>query len=163
MAESNVVPVGTFVEWEPNRPGKQKILGWVIAENGCHIWQGSRTAKGYAKARINGRFGYVYRHRYELEVGQIPEGMGLDHYACDNGAGGCCNPLHCRPATSRENLLRSSAMASLNRAKTHCPHGHEFSGNNLLPTLLRKGARRCRECHNNARRKYPHYPRRGKP
>lgn len=32
------------------------------------------------------------------------------------------------------------------RAKTHCPHGHPYSGHNLV--VWRDGRRRCRTCHN---------------
>jgi hypothetical protein len=90
--------------------------------------------------------------RYEREVGPIPEGMELDHFACDNGPGGCCNPHHCRPVTTRENVLRGGNMAARCMAKTHCAAGHLLSEDNLVPNDKRYGKRRCRACTNAARR-----------
>jgi hypothetical protein len=139
------VAVGTFI---PYTPGRSNSPGWVIAENGCHIWVGRRSSSGYAQAwdpeRRVGR--PVYRIRYEREIGPIPEGMVLDHYVCNNGAGGCCNPHHCRPATPRENALRASSITAAFLARTHCPAGHELAGDNLEPAEQRKGRRRCRIC-----------------
>lgn len=89
----------------------------------------------------------VYRVRYEREIGPIPGGMQLDHL-CDNGPGGCCNPHHCRPATPRENTLRGRTLPAANARKTHCPRGHPLSGDNLVPSRLAKGERKCRTCEN---------------
>lgn len=40
---------------------------------------------------------------------------------------------------------RRPSAADVNRAKTHCIHGHELAGDNL--TVLADGRRRCRTCH----------------
>jgi len=74
----------------------------------------------------------VHRVRYELEVGPIPEGMQLDHYVCDNGAGGCCNPHHCRPDTARGNTLRGVGPSARAARQTRCKQGHELAGENLI-------------------------------
>lgn len=88
------------------RNGKASArVGWIVAENGCHIWQGARTG-GYGAVRVNGRMLRAHRARYEREVGPIPEGLVLDHFACDNRL--CCNPAHVRPVTVRENVLRGT-------------------------------------------------------
>lgn len=147
--------VGEFVGWVVDHPEKRKKgrrpPGYIIAANGCHIWQGSLTGNGRGQVAIKGRLRYVHRVRYEREVGPIPAGMDLDHFFCSNGAGGCCNPLHCRPVARRENALRSdTSLAAIAAAKTHCPQGHELSGDNLVPYRLRKGARVCRTCQNAA-------------
>lgn len=45
--------------------------------------------------------------------------------------------------------MKAKGGGALNAAKTHCPKGHPYEGNNLL--LLRKGAlvrRQCRTCKN---------------
>jgi hypothetical protein len=119
--------------------------GWIINEIGCDIWHGNRTKKGYALVMVGRRQCLVYRVRYEREIGPIPDGMVLDHYVCDNGAGGCCNPHHCRPVTTRENLLRGNTLQSRNAAKTCCPKcGGPF-------TRSRVG-RYCRPCINAAAR-----------
>ena len=45
------------------------------------------------------------------------------------------------------------AMAAVHRDKTHCPHGHPYSGENLL--VAPDGARKCKEC--NRERALLHY------
>jgi hypothetical protein len=141
--------VSRFVQWNPKRKDSP---GWVLGENDCHIWQGYRDENGYGVVHDHGRKRRVHCVRYEREIGPVPSGMELDHFVCDNGAGGCCNPFHCRPATHRENVLRSNSISSLNAAKTHCPLGHPLSGDNLRPHPLAQGRRECRVCHNSRER-----------
>ncbi len=139
--------MGAFVPFH-GRPlrGKQSArVGWIVAENGCHIWQGSLEGHGYGHVKHEGSMRLVHRVRYEREVGPIPEGMHLDHFACDNGPGGCCNPAHVRPVTNRENVLRGRGLTAVHAAKTHCLRGHPFSGDNLYVTP-RSGRRQCRAC-----------------
>lgn len=134
--------IGVFVEWTP---GRANSAGYVIDGNGCHIWVGVRDRQGYG--RVGGKAigtKFAHRVRYEREVGPIPEGAYLDHYVCNNGHGGCCNPLHCRPVSPRENVLRSErTFVSHQLAQTHCLHGHELAGDNLYEW---RGQRKCRAC-----------------
>ena len=141
--------------FDPPRAGKQSArVGWIVAESGCHIWQGALN-KGYGQVWVDGRMHFVHRVRYEREVGPIPEGMHLDHFFCDNGPGGCCNPAHVRPVTVRENTLRGSAQSAQNAAKTHCPRGHPLSGDNLyvMPPTGRRQCRACRQLREQGRAK----------
>ncbi len=122
-------------------------MGWITDTNGCDIWQGSRNNYGYGRVMLAERkIRYIHRVRYEREIGPIPAGMDLDHFVCDNGAGGCCNPFHCRPATRRENLLRGNTITAACAAKTHCPKGHLLAGENLIRNRL--PGRSCRICCN---------------
>lgn len=140
--------IGTFIEWEVANPGQRRGFppGWIVAENGCHIWTGARSADGYGVVRVDGRTRFVHLVRYEREVGPVPEGMELDHFRCDAGPDACCNPLHCRPVSHRENMLRGDTVAAASAARTHCAKGHELSGTNLVPSKLRRGVRECRTC-----------------
>jgi HNH endonuclease len=103
----------------------------------CWPFLGSLTTKGY------GTFSYGYRrcqaHRvtYELTKGSIPDDLELDHL-CRNRR--CCNPSHLEPVTGLENVRRSPIH---NGARTHCPQGHPYSGDNLR---IYRGGRYCREC-----------------
>jgi len=141
----NVTGVGEFVRFheKPKRSDSARV-GWVVAENGCHLWQGGRSAAGYGMVRVDGGMRYVHRVRYLREVGPIPEGMQLDHFVCDDR--GCCNPLHVRPVSHRENSLRGNGASARHAARTHCPKGHPLSGENLRACDIRRGQRRCREC-----------------
>lgn len=52
-----------------------------------------------------------------------------------------------------ENFRRGPDSAPAKRAKqTHCIHGHELSGYNLI--IRRGGGRACRACNNEAGRRY---------
>lgn len=134
---------GIFVEWTP---GRRNSPGWVEDGTGCHIWYGCRNGLGYAQVQHDGRRQLVYRVRYELEIGPIPEGTVMDHYVCGNGPGGCCNPRHVRPVAQRENVLRADSIPARRAAKTHCVKGHPLAGDNLIPGKLKIGKRECRAC-----------------
>lgn len=86
---------------------------------------------------------------WERINGPVPEGLVLDHFACDNRA--CVRPDHMRPVTSRENTLRGDAPSAWNLAKTECNNGHEFTPEN---TYERGGIRHCRACRNAAQKRY---------
>jgi hypothetical protein len=136
----------------PARGALSANVGWVVAENGCHIWQGSKGTGGYGDVRFKGKSSRVHRVRYELEVGPIPEGMQLDHFACDTPI--CCNPAHLRPVTQRENSLRSSGLTAIAAARTHCAKGHPFDAENTHRphTGRHVGKRCCRACDNARKR-----------
>lgn len=137
---------GPFVPmFDPPRQGKGSArVGWIVAANGCHLWQGSCDRKGYGRVRLGGITRRVHVVRYEREIGPIPTGTELDHYVCDGGPLGCCNPAHERPASHRENTLRGSSFAAENAAKTHCPLGHPYDDENTY--VNPRGERSCRTC-----------------
>ena len=83
----------------------------------------------------------AHRYAYEELVGPIPEGLQLDHL-CRNRS--CVNPDHLEPVTCRENLRRGETLNAANLAKTHCPAGHPYAGENL--SITAKGFRECIEC-----------------
>lgn len=126
--------VGTFVPFNerPLRGNNSRNVGWVVMENGCHIWCSISHPKGYGYVRYGGRNRPAHVARYEREIGPVPPGMQLDHYVCNNPS--CCNPAHVRPATSRENTLRGNTVTSANAAKARCHRGHPLSGENLMVT-----------------------------
>jgi hypothetical protein len=138
--------VPTFVPFhaKPRYKTASSKVGWLVMENGCHIWQGCKDGCGYGVVRFEGKTRRVHRVRYTLEVGEIPEGMELDHFACDTPA--CCNPEHVRPASHYENVLRGRSFAAENAAKTHCPKGHPYTPENAIPWFAARGRKSCRAC-----------------
>lgn len=110
--------------------------------SGCWLWQGAQSP--YGQFSIGGRLELAHRHAYQVLVGPIPEGLEIDHL-CRTPP--CVNPLHMEAVTRSVNILRGRAaegLRALQRAKTHCPHGHPYSGENLY--INPKGARMCRRC-----------------
>lgn len=109
---------------------------------------GLRKKVYYGQHTWEGKKGYVHRWFYEWLVGPIPDGYEIDHL-CFNTL--CCNPAHLEAVTPSENRKRSR-RATEQRGRTHCPHGHPYSGHNLI---VRRGKRECRTCvyTRNARRR----------
>lgn len=117
-----------------------------VIDSGCWEWIGWRDRDGYGQFWHEGRHIGAHRFSYQLAVGPIPEGLLPDHFLYPNGGcigPGCASPEHTRPVTARENALRSSGFPATNRAKTHCPAGHEYTAEN---TNLYRGWRYCRRC-----------------
>lgn len=72
----------------------------------CWEWTGLFNSNGYGYVWNKGKNRVAHRVVYELAVGQIAEGLLLDH-RCTNRA--CVHPLHMEPVTPRENTLRGRA------------------------------------------------------
>ena len=107
----------------------------------CWVWTAKRRRDGYGHFRAGVRTVYAHRWAYEALVGQIPDGLTLDHI-CRNRA--CVNPKHLEPVTHRENILRGISPPAVQARRTHCPKGHPYSGENLR--IRSNGYRQCRIC-----------------
>jgi len=121
---------------------------------------------GYGVFRYIGKAQRAHRVAWELTQGAIQSGMCVLH-RCDTR--NCVRPDHLFLGTQKDNIhdaihkgrmdMREMALAQprevclrANKAsvkrrleKTHCPHGHPYSGDNLS---VRKatGWRECRAC-----------------
>jgi len=113
----------------------------------CWIWTGSQNGKGYGKVSYLGQRHRTHRFSYELLVGPIPAGLQIDHLCRVRP---CMNPQHLEPVTPKVNQERSERAT-----KTHCIHGHPFSGDNLR-VKYRNGLpeRSCRACTRQRKREY---------
>lgn len=102
----------------------------------CWIWKAS-TVGGYGRFQLS-RGQYVSAHRlsYSMLVGEIPDGLDLDHL-CRNRP--CVNPDHLEPVTTRENCRRGARWNG-----TCCSFGHELTPDNLY--ISPSGQRVCRIC-----------------
>lgn len=112
----------------------------VPGDNGCLVWTGFLDKDGYRQIVIDGRIRRAHRWSYEYHVGQIPEGMVIDHL-CRNPS--CVNPDHLEVVTPHENTMRGFAPTAINARKTACKRGHPLTGYNLV--LIPNG-RSCRTC-----------------
>ena len=97
----------------------------------CWLWIGA-LSRGY------GRFGMSPAHRiaYGWLVGDIPEGLELDHLCCVKA---CVNPAHLEAVTHQENILRSSA-----RSPSVCVRGHAIR--DASGQAINRAGIGCREC-----------------
>ena len=121
----------------------------VAMANGCRVWLGRTVASGYGQIRFRSKSTYIHRLALYMHGLSIPEGHEVDHL-CRNRR--CCNPDHLEVVTKRENIMRSTNFSALKARQTHCIHGHELSGRNLV--VRRNGTRSCRQCKLNATQRW---------
>jgi hypothetical protein len=69
-------------------------------ENGCLLWTGSKLNNGYGIILVEGVAKTVHREAYKEFVGEIPEGLVIDHL-CGNKL--CIQTEHLRLATTKQN------------------------------------------------------------
>lgn len=129
-------------------------------DNSCWIWTGAGDQHGYGHI-FDGRNRKATHVSWEIYNGiPFPEGMHACH-SCDNPR--CVNPLHIWPGTRHENMQDSVKkgrfskpsdpfIAQINRNKTHCKRGHEYSDENTV--LIKPGKRECRICKKDRDRRY---------
>lgn len=123
----------------------------VRTERGCLEYSGGRTKAGYGKVQIifEGKKKYEMIHRiaaavhlgYDLNDGPRTDWLVL--HSCDNPP--CFEVGHLFLGTFSDNMqdcVRKGRQKEIK--KTHCPHGHPYSGDNLI--IEKGGKRKCRTC-----------------
>jgi hypothetical protein len=119
---------------------------YVVDENGCWIWTGYVAKDGYGRITVDDRPKLAHRIGYALLVGGLDDQLTLDHLCRVRH---CVNPAHLEQVTRGENVLRGVGISAVNKAKTHCWRGHEFTPDN---TYVLRGKRWCRKCNRIRRR-----------
>lgn len=128
--------LGHVLMGRPRIPIAERFWPKVTLSEGCWEWTGALSIGGYGVIPARPCAIYAHRCAYQLLVGPVPDGLELDHL-CRNRK--CVNPAHLEPVTHRENVLRGLR----GRMVTHCPHGHEYTPDNLY---WHHGRRECRTC-----------------
>lgn len=113
----------------------------------CWAWTGCLNSRGYGCWAVNGKSQLTHRVAYILLVGEIPDGLQVDHL-CGNKR--CCNPDHLEAVTDAVNKSRTNQAR-----KTLCVNGHRLDGDNLI--IKKRGkrspVRNCRTCAVEAQRR----------
>ncbi|MCK4306058.1 MAG: HNH endonuclease [Candidatus Eisenbacteria sp.] len=122
---------------------------------GCWMWTGNKVSdkpnRGYERIWADGKMKLAHRVSWEMVSGPIPEGMQILH-RCDNPS--CVRPDHLFMGTRSDNMRDAIAKrrwinvgkprGKQQRAKTYCPEGHPYSGDNLY--IYPDGQRACQTC-----------------
>lgn len=122
----------------------QRFWARVDKTGECWEWQGAGHKRsnhgmfGWSKDGVKAVM-YAHRYAYERLVGEIPEGLVIDHL-CSNPR--CVNPAHLEPVTIGENTIRAR------KAMVVCKRGHDLS----FAYTDKRGFRTCRQCNNLRRR-----------
>jgi|SRR5579883_2888759 len=99
-------------------PLSQRLWSRIARGDGCWEWQGAKTAFGYGKLGVRGKYLDAHRLVYEMTYGPVPDGLWVLH-RCDNP--GCCRPDHLYLGTPGDNAQdrtrRDRAGRKLNNAK----------------------------------------------
>lgn len=77
------------------------------------LWNSFKDDKGYGRFNIKGTPRLAHRLSYSLLVGEIPDGLGLDH-RCNTPA--CVRPEHLRPATQKQNVENQARPPAHNKS-----------------------------------------------
>jgi len=139
-----------------SRTGKplffENYLESARREGECLIYMdGMTTDSGHARVRLGKGRGFpllaVHRIVWSIHNGPIPEGLVVRH-SCDVPR--CIEPAHLLIGTQLDNMRdkrergRIGGPPAVNKAKTHCKRGHEFTAENTLH--LPANRRGCKTC-----------------
>jgi hypothetical protein len=116
------------------------VVSKIDFSDSCWLWMGATQSRGYGSVVIDGRAWLAHRAVYTHLIGDIEDGLTLDHLCMVKR---CVNPLHLEPVTAKENKRRALAQ------KTHCLRGHALSGRNLR--INGNGHRSCLTCASESR------------
>lgn len=127
----------------PRQPnGEKEFMSRILVlPNGCWQWTGAPGSNGYGQFSINRRKYGAHKASYLLFVGPISEGKHV-HHTCENIM--CVNPKHLTVLTPKEHLSFHPNATTINKLKTHCKYGHEFTVENTR--YSERGYRTCRIC-----------------
>lgn len=131
---------------EYNARWMQRALSRVKQDaNGCWIWQGHKSHRGYGSLpnRVLGGL-HVHRILYQLTFGKK---LGRWDYVCHTcDVPSCVNPTHMWIGTPADNQkdMQVKKRGKYQKA-THCKQGHEFTPENTW-VHSRTNHRHCRTC-----------------
>ena len=89
----------------------------VRTPDDCWQWKASLSNKRYGNIKVSGKMVKSHRLSYELEFGDIPNGLNVLH-KCDNGL--CVNPKHLFLGTHNDNMKDCAKKGRVpNKKGTH--------------------------------------------
>lgn len=100
---------------------------WVKVDktDDCWIWTAGKFTAGYGTFKVNGKNRLAHRLAYQLMVGDIPDGLLIDH-TCYNKL--CVNPSHLRPVTNKQNQENQGHLTARNKSGVRGVHWCKSTG-----------------------------------
>jgi len=138
----------------------ERFWGYVDkkGDDECWLWLGCTKGEYGSfwirdgKSKAGGKMVAAHRYSYEMAYGEFGNKEWYDefnkriaHHTCGNKL--CVNPLHIEMV---ESFGRHTAdyhpetVVAINKNKTHCMRGHEFTPENTI--VEKSGKRKCRIC-----------------
>jgi hypothetical protein len=120
----------------------------------CDTWVSRKTPNGYGAFSLRGRDRGAHVISWQQEHGRLanPSRSVVIAHLCETRD--CVKPSHLDEQSMQQNLLYAdSSQAATQRAKTHCPKGHELIEGNCKPLDWARGERACWVCDLAASRK----------
>lgn len=119
---------------------KRFYSSFIVDQSGCWVWTRARCVGGYGSFASHGKSWRAHRLCYQMVRNVVLSPEQFLHHTC--GKKLCINPDHLE-ITDQLHHVDSAVYG--NKEKTHCPHGHEYTPENIV--WGRGGrSRECRIC-----------------
>lgn len=110
-----------------------------VGSSGCWLWNKSTDVNGYSQFSIRGQMMKGHRFIYEIYIGNIEDGLEIDHLCRVRH---CVNPEHLEAVTHAENLRRMPRHRT-EQWQSSCKNGHPLTEGNYF-IRSDSGTKRCR-------------------
>lgn len=115
----------------------------IVDDNGCWLWQGFLSVKGYGLSAYRSRNPSVHRTMFQIVHGVTLRTEQFVCHTCDVRR--CCNPDHLVLADNDWNMADKTAKGRHHEMRvTHCPLNHPYDAENTY--FAPNGSRHCKAC-----------------